>query len=137
MDKELANWLDYIVTYSMYCKEISKERWLFELENFVMRYKSYDKEFFAVKKECYNIVGEFLKMMHDGQSWENIKEIFNTKVTTPMSISIVGQLMLSYSEHGIEFIEQVVNVSDLDWLCKLQKEYEEKKLVEEMKKIHY
>ena len=137
MAKELEAWYDYMAVFSMCCREPAKERWLFDLGNFVARENSYEKSEFNIRKDCYSIAAELMKMIDDGESWNAIKEKFQEKAKTPMYISIVGSIMLSYSKCPTEFIEQAVDLEAANWYADLVKRYDERKLYEEMQTYSY
>lgn len=137
MAKELEDWFDYIVIFSNYCREPAKERWMNDIGSFLARANSYRVEEFNIKKDCYSIAAEFIKMIHDGESWEDIKKLFDEKAKTPMYKCIVGNIMLSYSKYPTEFIEQVIDLEEANWYADLVKRYDERKLYEEMQTMNY
>ncbi|MCH5167726.1 MAG: hypothetical protein J1F35_07580 [Erysipelotrichales bacterium] len=135
--KELNDWIDNIVTYSMYCRQPAKARWIMDLESFAMNEASYNPEVFQMKKECYSIAAEIIKMIFFEEPWDAIKVLFNANAKNSIYVSMIGLTVLKYSDHETEFIEQVVDLEELDWLSKLYHEYEERKLLEDMKKLGY
>lgn len=137
MANELEAWFDYIVIFSNYCREHAKERWIFDIGNFLARENAYNKNEFSIRKDCYAIAAEFIKMIHEGESWEDIKALFDEKVKTTMYKCIVGSIMLSYSKHPTEFIEQVIDLEEANWYADLVKKYDERKLYEEMQNHKY
>ena len=136
MTAELEKWLDYIVTYSMFCKSEAKGRWIFELQNFIANANNRDTEEVSLKQHYYEVASVIIKMIFDNDSWESIKDYFYKNCSGILNKAEVLKTIMNYSEHGLEFFEQVFQVSDLEVLSELYKIYSDKKLTEEMKRMN-
>lgn len=134
MSKELEAWLDNMVVFSMYCRPVARERWIFDLENFIKREKLYGPEMFSIKKDCYALAAEFILMIHEKKSWEEIKAVFKRKVGSAMYKSIVCDIMLQYSEYETEFVEQVIDLEEANWYADLVHKYDDRKIYLQMQK---
>lgn len=133
MNKDLKIWLDNMVVFSMYCRPVARERWVFELENFIKREKSFGPEMFSIKKDCYTLAAEFILMIHERKSWDEIKRVFKQKVGSVIYKTTVCDIMLEYSEYETEFVEQVIDLEEANLYADLVRKYDDRKLYLQMK----
>ncbi len=134
---ELRRWAEEITKYQVYCKEAAQMRFKNDIIIFVGRAQSYDKVYFEAKKRAYSIAAEIMKELKEGSSWEVIKTLFETNVKTILDITLVGDIMLEYSEFGTAFVEKILDINTYQAIADLMKKYDAKKEIEFLKEMGY
>lgn len=131
------DWLDSMLGYSVYCKECAQDRWINDLYTFISSSNLLGKEVYEAKKASFKLTGIIMKKLSENTSWDIIRELTYQRITNTLDYTFVGQMMLEYSEHGTEFIEQVYDLPGLRLLTDLTKKYEKKKEAEMLRKLGY
>ena len=70
---------------------------------------------------------EIMELLDTGADWKRVKQLVDSQVHTVCSISVVGQILLRYSEYGIEFVHKIIGINKLDGMYYLKEAYDEAK----------
>lgn len=133
----LEKWKNEILKYQVYCKDAAKLRFNNDIVCFINRENTYPKNYFEAKKRAYSIAAEIMKELKEGSSWEVIIAIYNANVKTFLDLTLVGDIMLEYSEFGTAFIENVLDLDTYRAIADLIKKYDDKKELEYLKELGY
>lgn len=133
----IQEWRENIIKYSEYCKDAAKQRFINDINIFVGRLYTYDKTYFEAKYAAYSLAAEIMKELKEGSSWEVVKTLFSSNVKTILDVTLVGDIMLEYSEFGTSFIEQVLDINSYELIADLMKKYDAKKEMEFLRSIGY
>ena len=127
------NYTKKLHEYSSYCKEETEEEWNESIEKLIgMSGEVHDIELLEL---LYSIeyCGVIMKSIHDGSSWDEIRKLYKNQGHFNVSISLLGQNMLHFSKHGVEFVEEVIGIKKIETLRNLNKVYQTQKKLEEGK----
>lgn len=134
---ELQKWAEEMINYRKYCKEVAQERFKNDIIIFVNRVSYYDNVYFEAKKRAFSLAIEIMKELREGSPWEIINALYSANVKTILDMTLVGDIMLEYSEYGTTFIEHVLNIEAYRAIADLMKKYEDKKELEFLKEHGY
>ncbi len=99
--------------YACYLKEDTIASWIDEIrENILLGlpldYDDYDLAVASRRLKLFECAGEVMEHMANGELWEEISDIIFIKYEcSNPEFEIIGDILLRYSPHGIEFVEQV------------------------------
>lgn len=120
--------------YSAYCKPDSQELWNTHINNIMMLAGIVSDAEFCYIAGDYEGAGKMLELLSTNQEWGKVEQLISDQGHTNSSFSTLGQLLLMFSDRGIEFIEKE-GMDDLRGAPNLKKAYEETKKTQ-TKELH-
>lgn len=133
----IEKWAEETTSYSKYCKEAAQLRFSNDIKIFIGRMNSYNPEYFEAKRKAYSLAAEIMKELKEGASWDVVKTLYSSNVKTVLDVTLVGDIMLEYSEFGTAFIEHVLDIDTYQAIAELMKKYDTKKEVEFLRQMGY
>lgn len=131
----MSKWKEQIKEYTIYCKEDKKDLWINDITaldraNFADLLAAYEAQ-----KKSFIKTAEIMKALDEGESWEQIApRLMEGHEYYQYPIGIIGHMMLTYSKHGIEFVQTVIG-NCIELMDALREEFNEEVEKENKKKI--
>ena len=124
----MDEWKEQIKEYVIYCKEDRKEAWINDIDALDLANFSdltYREFMYEDQKKSFIKTAEIMKALDEGETWVQIVgRIMEGKEYCQYPIYLIGHMMLTYSKHGIEFVEVIIGKT-LELNDALQEEYNE------------
>ncbi len=135
--EELVLWAEKTIQFSIYCKEVAKERFRRDIISFIHRVKFYDQIHFEAKKKAFSVAAEIMKELQEGSPWEVVDTLFYTNIKTIYEVIAICEIMLEYSEFGTAFVERFTPLPLYQEIEGLVKKYDAKKEMEFLNGHYY
>lgn len=129
----MNKWKESTKEYAIYCREDRKTSWINDITALDRAKFSDLPTAYEDQKKSFIKTAEIMKALDEGESWEQIaSRLMEGHGYCQYPIGVIGHMLLTYSKHGIEFIENIIG-NGIELMDALREEFH-KELEEENKK---
>ena len=111
----IDKFLVYMNSYSIYCKENKRDRWLLLIRKIVNTSGYLDDDIIYNYLYCFIIAGKIMKLLAENKSIDSIINYIDTQNYSYEVLFTLGQILLEFSYYGSVFTNYMLHTSDEDF----------------------